>query len=134
MMHLDTSFLVDLLRETRRQDHGPATSFLGTIEGEELRIGVHVVCELLSGAELARQPSVERHRVHRLCATLETVYPDERFPAVYARLLAAQEHARQRIATMDLLIATAAMLDEAPLVTRNTRDFSRVPGLDVVTY
>jgi predicted nucleic acid-binding protein len=30
--------------------------------------------------------------------------------------------------------AQNAMLDEAPLVTRNTRDFSRVPGLDVVTY
>jgi tRNA(fMet)-specific endonuclease VapC len=133
-MHLDTSFLVDLLRESRRQHPGPATAFLGTIEGEELRIGVHVVCELLAGAELARLSSVERQSVHRLCATLQTVYPDERFAVIYARLLAAQERARQRIATMDLLIATAAMVDEAPLVTRNARDFSRVPGLEVVAY
>jgi predicted nucleic acid-binding protein len=133
-MHLDTSFVVDLLRESRRQHRGPATTFLGTIEGEELRIGLHVVCELLAGAELARLPSVERQRVYRLCATLQTVYPDERFAVVYARLLAAQERTRQRIATMDLLIATAAMVDAAPLVTRNARDFSRVPGLEVVGY
>jgi predicted nucleic acid-binding protein len=35
---------------------------------------------------------------------------------------------------MDLLIATAAVLDEAPLVTRNARDFARVPGLELVGY
>jgi predicted nucleic acid-binding protein len=134
MMHLDTSFLVDVLRENRRQLAGPATSFLATIAEEDLRVGVHVVCELLAGAELARLPSAERQRVHRLCASLQTVYPDERFPAVYARLLAAQERARQRIATMDLLIATAAVVDGAPLITRNARDFSRVPGLDVISY
>jgi predicted nucleic acid-binding protein len=35
---------------------------------------------------------------------------------------------------MDLLIATAALIDDAPLVTRNVKDFSRVPGLRVVGY
>jgi predicted nucleic acid-binding protein len=36
--------------------------------------------------------------------------------------------------TMDLLIAAAAVLEEAPLVTRNTRHFAKVPGLRVVGY
>jgi predicted nucleic acid-binding protein len=35
---------------------------------------------------------------------------------------------------MDLLIATAAILDDAPLVTGNVKDFSRVPGLRVIGY
>jgi predicted nucleic acid-binding protein len=35
---------------------------------------------------------------------------------------------------MDLLIATAAMLEDAPLVTRNVDDFSKVPGLRVLSY
>jgi predicted nucleic acid-binding protein len=134
MMHLDTSFLVDLLRESRRGHHGPASAFLDTVEGEELRVGVHVVCELLAGAELSRPASAERQRVHRLCGSLHIVYPDERFPAAYARLLASQERTRQRIATMDLLIATAAVVEGAPLVTRNVKDFSRVSGLEVVPY
>jgi predicted nucleic acid-binding protein len=38
------------------------------------------------------------------------------------------------VATMDLLIATAAVAARAPLLTRNLRDFSRVPGLEVRSY
>ena len=122
MMHVDTSFLVDLLRESRRRRPGPATAFLNRIQGEELRVDVHVACELLAGAELYVRPSVERERVQRLCAELQISYPDERFPPTYARLLASQERKRQRIATMDLLIATAAVVDGAALVTRNPKD------------
>jgi predicted nucleic acid-binding protein len=36
--------------------------------------------------------------------------------------------------TMDLLIAAAAVLDRAPLVTRNGRHFSEVPGLTFEEY
>ena len=97
-------------------------------------MSVHVVCELLAGAELARRPAAERERVRRLCGELRVVYPDERFAPVYARLLAAQERKRQRIAAMDLLIATAAVLEAAALVTRNVKDFRRIPGLEVVEY
>jgi hypothetical protein len=38
------------------------------------------------------------------------------------------------VKTMDLLIAIAALLDNAPLVTRNVKDFSRVPGLRVLSH
>jgi predicted nucleic acid-binding protein len=31
-------------------------------------------------------------------------------------------------------LATAALVDNAALVTRNVRDFSRVPGLRVLSY
>ena len=134
MRHLDTSFLVDLLRESQRQRPGPASALLDMMEGEALRVSVHVVCELLAGAELARQPATERERVRRLCRELQVVYPDERFAPVYARLLAAQERKRQRIATMGLLVAGAAVLEAAPLVTRNAKDFRRIADLQVVEY
>lgn len=61
-------------------------------------------------------------------------YPDERFPPVYGSLLGSQERTHGRISTMDLLIATSALVAGAPLVTRNARDFARVPGLDVLAY
>ena len=134
MMHLDTSFLVDLLREHAHRRPGRATSFLEENAREHLRVCIHAVCALHAGAELARESAAERRRVRHLCAALDIAYPDDRFPLVYGRVLATLERAGQRVGTMDLLIATAALVDAAPVVTNNIQDFSRVPGLEVVTY
>ena len=134
MIHLDTSFLVDLLRETSRRRPGAATALRSRLEAEELKVSVHVVCELLAGAELARHPADERQRVLNLCGAVEIAYPDERFAAAYARLLAALQRQGRMIGTMDLLISTAAVTDESALITRNTKEFSRVPGLTVISY
>ena len=130
MIHVDTSFLVDLLRESRRRRPGPATAFLNRIQGEELRVDVHVACELLAGAEFYVRPSVERSG----CSACAPSCRSHRFPPTYARLLASLERKQQRIATMDLLITTAAVVDGAALVTRNPTDFSRITGLGVVAY
>jgi predicted nucleic acid-binding protein len=35
---------------------------------------------------------------------------------------------------MDLLIATAAIVEDASLVTRKVKDFSRIPGLRIMRY
>ena len=135
MIHLDTSYLVDLLRERRRYRFGPASTYLeGLPEDDVLAVSVHVVCELMAGAHAAGAPSGEVDRLSRLCEALVIRYPDERFAAEYGRLLAATRASGRSIDTMDLLIATAAMLDRVPLVTRNARHFSKVPGLVLDEY
>ena len=53
---------------------------------------------------------------------------------MYARVREVMQRQGRQIATLDLLITTAALLDEASIVTRNARDFARVPGLAVVGY
>ncbi len=69
-----------------------------------------------------------------MTAALEIAYPDDRFAPVYGRLLAWLHERGETIATMDLLIATAALVDEGPLVSRNRRHFDRVPGLKILSY
>jgi predicted nucleic acid-binding protein len=133
VIHLDTAFLVDLLREARRQP-GPATAFLESLEEQHLAISIHALCELHAGAELASDPPRERQAIERVCATLNVRFPDERFPPLYGRLLATLQRTGRTISTMDLLIATSALLDEAPLVTRNREHFIRIPGLEVLSY
>jgi predicted nucleic acid-binding protein len=133
VIHLDTSFLVDLLREAARGKKGPASLLLEASE-DEVQISVFVACELAAGAELSDKPARERQRVGQLCTSLRVAYPDERFPEAYGRLLAWQQRREGRISTMDLLIATSAVIDEAALVTRNAKDFLRVPGLEVLSY
>ena len=134
MIHLDTSFLVDVLRERARGAGGPAHRLLDTLADEELAISIHVACELHAGAELSSAPAKEHARVAALCSALETVPVDERFPRTYGRLLAELRRRGEVISTMDLLIATAARVENARLVTRNVREFERIPELGVLAY
>jgi tRNA(fMet)-specific endonuclease VapC len=134
LIHLDTSFLVDLLRDNAHGTEGKASRFLGAILDEELCISVFVACELNAGAAMSQKPAEEKRKVDRICSTLRVAYPDERFPPAYGSLLAWQERHRGRISTMDLLIATSAVVAGASLVTGNLKAFSRVPGLEVVSY
>ena len=135
MIHLDSSFLIDLHRETARGRPGPALDFIESLDPNEvLGVSVHVVCELRAGAELSKRALQEHEVLDRLLSSLLVAYPDEKFPAAYGLLLAATKRDGKPPAAMDLLIATAALLDDAPLVTRNVKDFSRMPGLRVLRY
>jgi len=134
VIHLDTSFLVDLLREGARGKEGPASRLLTRVHDEELGISVFVACELAAGVAMSARPAQERRQVDQLCAGLRIDYPDERFPAAYGSLLASLERTRGRISTMDSLIFASALLANAPLITRNDKDFGRVPGLELLTY
>jgi tRNA(fMet)-specific endonuclease VapC len=134
VIHLDTSFLVDVLRELGRQRPGPALRFLDDHPDDPIAVSAFVAAELWAGAELSARPAHERERVGRLLSALHVVYPDDRFPPTYGRLLASLTRAGRRIATMDLLIASAAVADQAALVTRNRSDFGRVPDLEILAY
>ncbi len=135
MIHLDSSFLIDLMREQVRERPGSAFECIESLDPAELLgVSVHVACELRAGAELSRRPLAEHEALDHLLAGLHVVYPDQRFASAYARLFAATSHRGSRMASMDLLIATAATLDDATLVTRNVKHFVRVPGLRLLEY
>jgi tRNA(fMet)-specific endonuclease VapC len=135
MIHLDSSFLIDLLRETTRDRPGPAWDLIESLdEAEVLGVSVHVVCELRAGAELSKKALAEHEAVDGLLSGLLVAYPDDRFPLLYARLLTATQRGGRSVAAMDLLIGTAALVDDAALVTRNVKDFSRIPGLRILSY
>ena len=134
-MHFDTSFLIDLERETIRGRPGPAFEFLESLdEGELLAVSVHVVSELRTGAEMAKQPLQAHDGLDQLLSGWLVVHTNDRFPTVFARVAAATRRGTKPVGSMDMLIATAALLDDAPLVTKNVKDFSKVPGLRVLGY
>lgn len=134
MIHLDTSFLVDLLREQARGKVGPARTRLSGLADERLFMSVFTRCELEVGAIRAKQPDVEGQRVRTLCEALTVVYPDERFPALYGEALADIVATGRSIATMDLLIGCTALIDEAALLTRNRKHFDVIRGLRILSY
>ena len=135
MIHVDTSFLIDLLRETSRERPGPAFDLIESLDAKDiLGVSVFVVCELRAGAELFKQPEREHAALDELLDGFVVTYPEERFARTYARQVAILARSKKTVEAFDLLIASAALLDDAPLVTKNVKDFSGVPGLRVIGY
>lgn len=135
MIHVDTSFLIDLHREVKTERLSSAFEFLETLdEREAIGISVHALCELRGGAELSRRVIQEHEALDQLLQGFHIAHTDGRFMAVYARLYASLVRSGQMIGAMDLLIATHALVEDAPLVTKNAKHFSRVPGLRVLSY
>ena len=103
--------------------------------GELDAVSVVTHAEQLSGrlAECARAKSPEQYGVaaHRLRQTVESYQGrtvldfDDRAATEFRRLKAA----KVRIGTMDLRIASVALVHDATLITRNLADYRRVPGL-----
>ncbi len=134
MIHLDTTFLVDAIRETRRGHDGPARQWLASHRGEPLAMSVFVRAEILVGAELHADPLEERRRVMAVCGDLPVILPDDRLADSYAGAHASLRREGTPLASMDLLIACVALNEGAPLLTANHSHFSRIPGLRVLTY
>jgi len=135
VIHLDSSFLIDLQRETAGERPGAAFDLIESLdEGEILAVSRPFVCGLGSGAALAKRGLQARKALDERLSGLLVVYPDDRFATIYAGLLAATARGGRQMAAMDLLIATAATLDAAPLVTRDVKGFSRIPGLRLLKY
>ena len=134
MIHLDTSFLIDLLAERRQGGGGGATSLLTELADESLWISVHVECELRAGLELGGKRGRDAATLNALLDSLQVAFPDHRFAPTYGRLFAATRRARRKVAAIDLLIATSAVAENAALVTRNRKDFERIPDVEIIGY
>lgn len=126
---LETTFLIDLERETARDEPGAAHRFLRSRENERLSITFVTAGELAAGASLSEPERwlgfVRRFQV--LQASTEVCWQ-------YGKLYRYLQTNGLLIAGNDLWIAATALAHELPLVTRNLRHFQRVPGLEVVAY
>jgi len=118
-----------------QRDVEPLVSKLLSHPPIELAITIVTVEEQLRGrlAQIRKATTAahlsERYRwlgetVDQL-ARLPVVYVDDKAVTIYERLLLQ----KLRIGTQDLLIASIVLSQNAVLLTRNNRDFSRVPSL-----
>lgn len=131
MIALDTSVVVDLLRDAAAGREGPVARRLRAAGDEPLALSVFVLCELEVGAARARDARGERARLSDLAAHCEVLYPDERFPRLYGEVVGRLLGAGRRPPVMDLLIGLTTALAGATLLTRERRGFSGIPGLSV---
>ena len=96
---------------------------------EDLAIPLTTYAELLVGAEKSSEPDRVRQQIDQLLEAHEVVEITEDVAGHYARIRADLEKRGMAIGGNDLWIAATALAHGATLVTNNTGEFSRVPGL-----
>jgi len=103
----------------------------------ELRLSVMVLAELTFGAEKIRMKLGDTkftRRVEALRKQLEVEPLGESFAEHYAAVRLHLEFAGQKIGDRDTIIAAHALSMGAVMVTRNVREFTRMPRLKVENW
>lgn len=128
-MIFDTTFLIDLYREARQRQEGPAADFLSAHPEEPAFISIVTVGEFAEGFPPDRQ---------EVCADILKHYSSlditEQVGWKYAEISRQLRARGERVGDNDLWIAATCLAHGYPLVTRNSNHFGRVDGLRVFTY
>jgi tRNA(fMet)-specific endonuclease VapC len=90
-----------------------------------------VKAELLYGAFRSNNPSASLARLETFFAPFESIPFNDTAAAEYGRIRGHLAGAGTLIGPNDLMIAAIAKCRQLTLVTHNTREFSRVPGLSI---
>lgn len=105
----------------------------GLLYGQVL-ISIVTLCELEAGIAKSARQDHNRRRVEHFIARLEVAPLDEPVAKRYGDVRTFLERRGKQIGPMDTLIAAHALHLGATLVTNNTREFSRVPGLKLQNW
>ncbi len=126
---LDTNVVFDLARNPS----GPIVDAIADVGEESLAISIVVLCEIRFG--LAKRASRRlADQVNRILEQLPVLQLEPPVDEHYADIRLTLERAGTPIGPNDLLIASHARALDATLVTANTGEFERVPGLWVVDW
>lgn len=133
-MVIDTCFWIDIIRERKGNNTGPALQKLADLENTEMYTSVYTLCELHAGAELSSNPKAELERVEKLLQFVNVLYPDTAFPVFYGEAEGFLRKNGTPIPVMDLLIGISAKAVGMPLLSKDTKHYGLIPGLVVQTY
>ena len=123
---LDTNVWVALLRNSSSE---VASRFRAAAPTGNVRVCSIVVAELRHGALRSAKPAANRAAVDALLAPYPSLPFDDAAADKYAVIRHHLEPMGQVIGPLDLQIAAIALANGCTLVTHNTSEFARVPGL-----
>lgn len=126
---LDTNILSDLVRHPQ----GIVAQRIREYGEKAVCTSIIVACELRFGAAKRQSPRLSA-QVEAILTAMD-VLPLERPADVhYARLRLHLEQIGTPIGPNDMLLAAQALAENATLVTANTNEFHRVPGLTCANW
>jgi tRNA(fMet)-specific endonuclease VapC len=95
----------------------------------EVKISVVTQAEIWFGMQMRAVGSNKQARIHELMEAFEVLPLDSQVAAAYAQARATLQKVGKPIGPNDLWIAAHALSKNMTLVTNNSREFKRVPGL-----
>ena len=133
MLFLDTHVVIGLLRGRKpavRERYNAARS-----AGAAMALSAVALFELRSGVALSERPTESERALSVFLSDAIAIAPFDEAAAKEAGLIrAALRRAGEQIGPYDMLIAAQVRAANATLVTANTREFARVPGLRLVDW
>ncbi len=121
---LDTNTCIAVMR-----NHPRAVGRISAEAPGDCAISTITAYELYTGVEKCAKPAQEQAKVDLLLQTVIVMAFESAAAREAARIRALLESQGQPIGPYDLLLAGQALADSLIMVTSNTREFSRVPGL-----
>lgn len=125
MFVLDTNTLIYFFK-----NQGHVSAHLLSHPPSAIGIPTVVLYELETGLAKSADPAKRRAQLDRLLSRVHVLPFGAHEAQVAGALRAHLERSGTPIGPMDTLIAGTALTAKSPLVTRNLREFSRVPGLE----
>jgi tRNA(fMet)-specific endonuclease VapC len=101
---------------------------------DEVVLSTIVRAELLFGARRSSRVAENLATLDELFSAMQSLDFDDSAAAHYGTLRASLAIAGAPIGSNDMLIAASALAHDLTLVTRNEREFRRVPGLRVASW
>jgi tRNA(fMet)-specific endonuclease VapC len=132
MVCVDTTFLADLIR--KNPDAIKKLTDLAK-EGNILSTTIITSAELFYGAYKSNNVDREKAKMQLVLSRFIVFEMDEIGAEKFGEVLSKLEKLGQKIADKDVMIAAIAMSKgENVIVTRNKKDFERIPNIIVETY
>lgn len=127
---LDTNICIAFLKG---REAGLRDRVVGSLRSELVLCSM-VRAELLRGAHRSERVAENLARLATFFANFDSLVFDDLAADHYAVIRAHVERIGQPIGSNDLIIAATALAAGVTLVTRNEREFIRVPGLSVEVW
>ena len=127
---LDTDTAIEVLRGWNR----PVVERLAGSPCEDIALCVVTVAELFFGAHRSRNSARSLAVCREFCSSFNVLPLTSETAELSAGVRARLETSGQRVGAHDVLIAGISLADNRVLVTHNSREFGRVPDLEIVDW
>lgn len=126
---LDTNIIIAAMK-----GHPSVVAQLETIQSSDILLSSIVLGELQFGAEKSQYCERNRQRINEIARQFPLLGIDTTVSLEYGRIRATLERLGSPIGSNDLWIAAQAYDGKHTLITDNTREFARVPGLTLANW